>query len=213
LQEARKSDAGYDPDSALAHRVSAGANAAVSVGYFLGFCGTIGAVAVGTTVAWPLALVAVGSWLVAGGTITDLGAKLVLMHLKKDPLENWLKVTPWALETKYRMQSFDEQVKAFYKALVGLHVNIRTGLTGFDVTVESRVIQSPEQVFLEIEWKSDAGRMKNEMAPMTPKEYLAPNQFRHQEMTSPLEWVSARVRLYMDGEWYPDRPEVFNYPG
>ncbi len=214
IQQAKGADSELDPDVALAHRVSAGANIAVTAGYFIGFFGTVCGIAVGTAVAWPLALVAIGSWLVLGGTVTDLGAKLVLLHLKKDPLENWLKVTPWARGARFRIESFDEQVKAFHRALVGLHVNIRPGLTGFDVTVESRVVQSPAQVYLELEWLGEAGPepLKNAMAPMTAAEYLSPSQFRHTEFASPVRTVTARVRLLLDGEWYPEEPAVFNYP-
>jgi hypothetical protein len=210
--KARESASQLDPDAALAYRVSAGANVAVTAGYAIGFIGTVGLIVAGSTAVLPLALVAVGSWLVVGGTATDLGAKLALIHLKKDPLENWLKVTPWAREARYRLHDFDEQTKAFFKALVGLHVNIRTGLTGFDVTVESRVIQSPAQVYLGLEWVSQAGSLKNDMAPMTATEYIAPNQFRHTEFTSPVKTLTARVRLRLDGEWYPEQPAVFNYP-
>lgn len=212
MQKADAAQTGHDDESAAALRVSAAANITVSAGYFIGCIGTVAVMLAGSTLAWPLALVAIGSWLVAGGTITDLGAKLYLAKVEKDPLENWMKSTPWARSSKYRSDNFDELVRSFYKALVGLRVNIRTGLTGFDVTVESRVVQSPEQIFLGVEWVSDAGRFKNPIAPMNASEQAGPNQFKHQEFTSTVKELTAQVRLLLDGEWYPDEPVTFRYP-
>jgi hypothetical protein len=182
----------------------------VTAGYALGIVGAIGIIFLGTTVAWPLALAAVGSWLVFGGTATDLGMKLALPSLESDPLENWMRVSPWGRKVSHRLPTYEEQADVFQKAIVGLSVNFRPGLTGFDVTIESRVAA---QVFLELEWVSDAGRMKNAMALMPPAEQIGRNQFKHEEITSPVKQVTAKLRLLLDGEFYPaDKPAEFKYP-
>jgi len=202
----------HDDDAAIAYDLSVGANATVTVGYVLGAVGTMATIVFEATAAWPLALAAIGSWLVLGGTATDLGAKLAVRRLEKDPLENWMKQTPWARESKYRIANFDELVTAFQRALVGLNADIRCGLTGFDVTVESRIVQSPAQIYLGLEWVSDAGAMQSTMAPMTQAECLGQNRFRHQEFASPVKQAIARIRLLLNGEWYPDEPTVFKFP-
>jgi hypothetical protein len=107
------------------------------------------------------------------------------------------------------LPSFEEQIDAFYKALLGLHVNFRPGLTGFDVMVKTRVAT---QVFLELEWVSEAGRMKNEMAIMPSAKQIGANQFQHEEFCSPIRSARARVRLLLEGQFYPaDKPAEFNY--
>jgi hypothetical protein len=90
--------AGHNDSAAAAYRASAGANAAVTIGYAIGFVGTFAVMLAASTAVWPMALVVVGSWLVFGGTMADLGAKIYVAKVEKDPLENWLKSTPWALD-------------------------------------------------------------------------------------------------------------------
>jgi len=207
---AKKAEASLDDEAAVAHRISAGANATITVGYLIGAFGTGAMIALGSTVAWPLALTAIGSWLVFGGAATDLGVKLALPSLESDPLENWMRISPWGRKVTHRMPTFEEQVDAFHRALVGLTVNFRPGLNGFDVSVETRV---STQVFLELEWVSDAGPMKNEMAPMPTAEQLGQNQFRHQEFSSSVKSATARVRLLLEGDFYPaEKPAEFKFP-
>jgi hypothetical protein len=212
LNKAGSARASHDDDAAMGYVASGVANYAVSAGYLVGGVGTVAVMLAGATAVWPLALVAVGSWLVLGGTAADLMSKVYVARVERDPLENWLKTTPWARDPKYRSDDMDELIRSFHKAMVGLRLTVRTGLTGFDVTVESRVIHSPEQVFLEVAWTSEAGQFRNEMAPMTGAERPVPGQLRHKEFTSTVKQVTARVRLLLDGEWYPERPEVVTYP-
>ncbi len=211
-EKAKTAGAGHDDAARNGYYASLGGNVAATAGYLVSGVGTIAVMLAASTAVWPLALVAVGSWLVFGGTATDLMAKIYVANVEKDPLENWLKTTPWARDPRYRSDDVDELIRSFHEALVGLHVSIRTGLAGFDVTVESRVIHSPEQVFLELTWTSEAGRFRNEMAPMTSAERPGPGQLRHKEFTSKVERVTARVRLLLDGEWYPELPETVMYP-
>ena len=209
-EKADKAAASLDDEAVVAHRISATANAVTTAGYVLGMAGAVCVILAGSAVAWPLALVAIGSWLVFGGTATDLGIKLALPSLESDPLENWMRVSPWGRKVGHRLPSYEEQVEAFQKALVGLSVNFRPGLTGFDVTIESRVAA---HVFLELEWVSDVGRMKNEMAPMAAAEQIGRSRFRHEEITSPVKQVTAKLRLLLDGEFYPaGKPAEFKYP-
>lgn len=46
---------------------------------------------------------------------------------------------------------------------------------------------------------------------MLKAERPGPGQLRHKEFASKVEQVTARVRLLLDGEWYPELPATVTY--
>jgi hypothetical protein len=124
-------------------------------------------------------------------------------------------VSPWGRELKHRLPTFDQQADAFHKALVGLRVTYRQSLASFDVTIETREVDSPGQIFLELQWTSEASSrpLVNPMAPLTDTNRVGSKIFRHNEFASPPKKVTARVRLLVDGRFYPEAgPQEFNFP-
>jgi hypothetical protein len=215
VEKARKAGAAFDTEAAAVHWASAGANAATSIGYLLGGAGTVAVIITGATMGWPIMLGAIGAALIFGGSATDLGLKLALPSLEHDPLENWLRVSPWGRELKHRLPTFDKQADAFHEALVGLRVTYRQSLASFDVTIETREVNSPGQIFLELQWTSEASArpLVNPMAPLTEANRVAPKIFRHNEFASAPRKVTARVRLLIDGRLYPAAgPQEFKFP-
>jgi hypothetical protein len=171
--------------------------------------------AAGTTIGLPPVLGAIGVLLIFGGSATDLGIKLALPALEHDPLENWLRVSPWGRELKHRLPTFDKQCDAFHKALVGLRVTYRYSLSSFDLTIETREVDSPGQIFLELRWTSEgvAKTLVNPMAPLTETNRIGPKTFRYKESSTEPKRLTARVRLQFDDSFYPTAgPAEFNFP-
>jgi hypothetical protein len=215
VEKARKASAVFDTEAMAVHWASAGANAATTAGYILGGVSTAFIIATGATMGWPIMLGAIGAALVFGGSATDLGLKVALPSLEHDPLENWLRVSPWGRELKHRLPTFDKQTDAFHKALVGLRVSYRQSLASFDVTIETREVDSPGQIFFELRWTSEASSrpLVNFMAPLTDANRVGLKTFRHNEFASAPKRVVARVRLLIDGSFYPAAgPQEFNFP-
>ena len=215
IEKAKKAGAAFDSEAAAAHWVSAGANAATTLGYIAGFAGTAAAIAAGATVGAPAVLVAIGALLVFGGSATDLGIKLTLPVYEHDPLENWLRVSPWGRELKHRLPTFDKQCDAFHKALVGLRVTYRYSLSSFDVTIETREVDSPGRIFLELKWASEGvdKTFVNPMAPLTEADRVGPTTFRYKEFSTEPKRLTARVRLQFDDGFYPTSgPAEFSFP-
>ena len=215
VEKAKKAGAAFDTEAAAAHWVCAGANAATSLGYLVGGVGTAAVILTGVTVGAPAVLAAVGALLIFGGSATDLGVKLALPALEHDPLENWLRVSPWGRELKHRLPTFDKQCDAFHKALVGLRVTYRYSLSSFDVTIETREVESPGRIFLELRWTSEgvAKTLVNPMAPLTEASRIGPKLFRYKESSTEPRRLTARVRLQFDDGFYPAAgPAEFNFP-
>jgi hypothetical protein len=214
IEKAKKAGAAFDSEAAAAHWVCAGASAATFVGYVMGGVSTFAIIA-GATAGWPLALGAIGALLIFGGSATDLGIKLTLPVYEHDPLENWLRVSPWGRELKHRLPTFEKQSDAFYRALVGLRVTYRYSLASFDLTIETREVEAPGRIFLDMKWATEASTRPYvyAMAPLTEAHRIGPTTFRYKEFSTEPKWLTARVRLQFDDGFYPTAgPQVFNFP-